>query len=350
MIRVLHVLKSSRYAGAENAAITICNGLGTPYKTAYASVDGPIAWCVRGAGLEFYPMRQFSIAEVKRVLQEFRPDIVHAHDYSASVFCAVLKNGYRLISHLHNNPPWIRSWSARSCAYAMTAGKMDRILTVSDEIRKEAVFLRRRKGIFVVSNPVDTARIRKRAEEFQPGTANTKNTNNIDLLFVGRLTKQKNPQRFIRVVSRLARGRRQRVSAVMLGCGELETECRRMVRRTGLSGYVRLLGFCENPYPYIRRARILLVTSDWEGYGIAAAEAIALGTPVLAMASGGLKTIFARFPEALCHSEEEMYRKAKRLLWERAAYTSFQEALCRNVSIVDLPDYQTGIRRIYDGL
>lgn len=345
MIKVLHVLKSDRYAGAENAAIAICSNLKETYEIAYASKDGEIGWHVRKAGIQFYPMKRFSFGEIKRVLEEFCPDVIHAHDFSASVFCSVLKKDCCLISHLHNNPFWIRTWNVRTLAYFLVARRMDRILVVSGEIQQEAVFLNRKKGIFVVGNPVDTINIKKQAEEYLQ--------KDFTLLFVGRFTEQKNPQRFIRIVSYIADRmeiQQKDIFAAMLGSGELEGTCRQMVQEMGLTGYMKLFGFCKNPYPYIKKARLLLVTSDWEGYGIAAVEAVSLGTPVLAMAVGGLKTVFRQFPEALCRSEAEMCKKVQRLLENKAYYKSFQQKMGEKVCVMEAAAYAAGIENIYNGL
>lgn len=344
-MKVLHVLKSDQYAGAENAAITICSNLKDAYETAYASKDGKIGWHVRKAGIPFYPMQRFSFGEIQKVLEEFRPDVIHAHDFSASVFCAVLKRDCYLISHLHNNPLWIRAWNIRALAYFLAIRRIDRILVASGEIQQEAVFLDKRKEIFIVGNPVHTAVIKKRAEEYPQG--------DFALLFVGRFTEQKNPQRFIRIVNELAvrmKIQQKNIFAVMLGSGELERTCRQMVQKLGLAEYMELPGFSKNPYPYIKKARLLLVTSDWEGYGIAAAEAVSLGTPVLAMAVGGLKTVFRQFPEALCRSEAEMSRKAQRLLEDKTYYRYFQRKMKEKVCIMEAAVYAAGIENIYNGL
>ncbi len=344
--KVLHVLRTDRYAGAENIALTLCKGLRErgpdAFETAYASPDGTIGARVWEDGTRFYPMRACNAKELRRVLREFQPDIVHAHDYTASVLCALLKKNFCLVSHLHNNPPWIRRWGAKSWAYFLAEKKMDRILAVSGQVQEEAVFLRRvRTRVLPVPNPVDAAALASKAEAFT--------VQKTDLVFVGRFTKQKNPRRFIRTAARLER-QAEGLSAVMVGDGEEKDACRRMVKRLGLERQIRLTGFVENPYPYIRQAKLLLVTSDWEGYGLAAAEAAVLHTPVLAMARGGLCSIFKDFPQALCTTEEELYRKAAALLLDGACYRRFKNEMRCAVRPVDVGTYVEKMADIYGEL
>ena len=46
--------------------------------------------------------------ELKNIMNTIKPDIVIATDYRASVIMSSIKGKYKLISHLHNNPSWIK--------------------------------------------------------------------------------------------------------------------------------------------------------------------------------------------------------------------------------------------------
>jgi hypothetical protein len=59
--------------------------------------------------------------------------------------------------------------------------------------------------------------------------------------------------------------------------------------RLGLAARVRFRGFQPDPSAWMRAARCVVVPSFWqEPYGLVAAEAVALGRPVVAFAIGGL--------------------------------------------------------------
>ena len=75
-------------------------------------------------------MEKFSTHEFKRIIKEFEPDIVHAHDFSASVTAAMHKKDFYLISHLHCNPPWVKKAGLKSIVYWLNKRKMDQILLV----------------------------------------------------------------------------------------------------------------------------------------------------------------------------------------------------------------------------
>lgn len=342
-IRILHVLKSNSFSGAENVVITICRNIRKDYECAYASVDGPIAGRLAEENVVFYPMRTFSIFELRRIIKEYRPDIVHAHDFSASVYCACYKKKYHLVSHLHNNPPWILKWNMRSILYRMFLKRMEKIIIVSTAIAQEAVFLRCNKAkIMMIENPVDDVYIEQKALENR--------VEKIDILFLGRITEQKNPQKFIRIVN-YVRKQGIDVKTIMVGDGNLDDECRKMIRKMDLQDNIQMIGFCKNPYPYIKKAKVMLITSEWEGYGLVAVEALLLGTPVLASEVGGLKMIFKGMPFALCRSEREFCEKTIELLQNEEIYKNYKnEIKSRKEQFRNLKRYMDAIEGIYKEL
>lgn len=69
----------------------------------------------------------------------------------------------------------------------------------------------------------------------------------------------------------------------LLGTGSPHeiAKIQQLVRAQGLEGRVLFMGFVENPYPYLRCAEGLVLSSDFEGFGNVLVEALACGTPVV---------------------------------------------------------------------
>lgn len=82
-----------------------------------------------------------------------------------------------------------------------------------------------------------------------------------------------------------------RVKATMLGKGELEERCKNYILENDLTGVVQMKGFVENPYDYLNEGTILVMASEWEGFGLVAVEALAFGVPVVANPVGGIPMI-----------------------------------------------------------
>lgn len=97
------------------------------------------------------------------------------------------------------------------------------------------------------------------------------------VVYVGRLNRrQKRYDRLFRAYQ--ASGLSQQL--LVIGDGELE-QAKSLAEEMGLGERVVFLGKLDNPYPYIRNARFLVLTSDYEGFGRVLPEALACGTPVL---------------------------------------------------------------------
>lgn len=73
----------------------------------------------------------------------------------------------------------------------------------------------------------------------------------------------------------------QRYSLVLLGQGSLMSEMQNLVKQLNLENKVIFMGFKSNPYPYIKNAKLMVLSSRFEGFGIVIAEALALNTPVI---------------------------------------------------------------------
>ena len=70
-----------------------------------------------------------------------------------------------VISHIHNNPPFITSYGIFSILYYITCKNYNKILTVSDSVMNEYVFGDKLKyKSLVVGNPFDAQYIQYKAD------------------------------------------------------------------------------------------------------------------------------------------------------------------------------------------
>lgn len=98
------------------------------------------------------------------------------------------------------------------------------------------------------------------------------------LIGIGRLVANKN---FTLMLNAYAKSDSQR-DLVILGQGPEMPALKAIATELGIESRVHLLGFRENPYPYLANADYLLSTSNAEGFPNGIAEAMCLGKPVIA--------------------------------------------------------------------
>lgn len=100
------------------------------------------------------------------------------------------------------------------------------------------------------------------------------------VLGVGRLTRQKDFATLIRAFARAEQTGSMRL--LILGEGEERRALEGLVRELGLEDKVSLPGFVENPFNYMKRAALFVLSSAWEGLPNVLIQALACGTPVVA--------------------------------------------------------------------
>lgn len=99
------------------------------------------------------------------------------------------------------------------------------------------------------------------------------------ILGVGRLEAQKDFPTLIRAFA-IAR-KVQPARLVILGSGQERQQLNHLVKELGVKDDVAFLGFVNNPYAYIAKAAVFVLSSAWEGFGNVIVEALSLGTPVV---------------------------------------------------------------------
>lgn len=100
------------------------------------------------------------------------------------------------------------------------------------------------------------------------------------VLSAGRLVRTKDYPTLLKAFRLLVR--RKRCRLLVLGEGRQRPRLESLVRRLGLSDCVDLAGFVPNPFPYMARADLFVLSSRFEGFGNVLAEALAVGTPCVA--------------------------------------------------------------------
>lgn len=112
----------------------------------------------------------------------------------------------------------------------------------------------------------------------------------LQLLFVGRIAEEKQPQLWLDTLTALA-ARGQPATLTVLGEGPLQGWVEAEAARRQLA--VRCIGQVGNVAPFMRQADWLLLTSSFEGFGLVVLEAMQLGLPVVSTDSGGVRDFFA---------------------------------------------------------
>jgi len=308
-LKILHVLKSGHFAGAENVVIQIIKMMSEldTVKSLYVSSKGKIEEVLTEKSIDHYLVDNLNIKNLKEIIEKYQPDIIHAHDFQASVLCSIVKKKRILISHIHCNPEWLRGLNLKTLSYLISSFRFDKILTVSPQITEDYIFGDIiRKKVHNIGNPINTNSIKRLAAiEVQE--------NKYDVIFIGRLEEVKNPFKFIEIIEKIKKDVPE-VKAIMVGGGTLYRECSEIIKEKSLDTNIDLVGYQKNPYKFLNNSKFLCITSLNEGFSLVAVEAITLGKPVISFDVGELRSIVNNDCGLVTNNEDEIIIECLKLI------------------------------------
>ena len=227
---------------------------------------------------------------VLRATQKWKPDVLHAHfavPTGPVVWLAHKLTGvpYVLTAHLGDVPGGAPEQTDHLFRMVKPFTKpiwndASRITAVSSHVAELA---RRAYGVNarIIPNGIESV-----AQHVPPSDPDGL----VRLLFVGRMSVQKNPIFLADVLAPL-RGKHWR--AVFIGDGPLRPELERQLQRAGIEGQCELRGWLDNSDVRAAMARsdILIMPSLSEGMPVAAVEAASLGLAIAGSNIPGLSDI-----------------------------------------------------------
>ena len=137
----------------------------------------------------------------------------------------------------------------------------------------------------VIHNVINFKQAKEKAEESVPQDFETEG---LKLIAVGRLSEEKGYSRLVNVIADLEK--KYKLELWILGDGSEKERIENIIEERKINS-VRLLGFQENPYAYMKKADLFICPSFFEGYSTVVAEAQAIGLPVLTTDCAGMREI-----------------------------------------------------------
>ncbi len=238
---------------------------------------------VRHSGLVILPLARYLRRERPAALLVAKDRAIRA----AAVARRLAGWDGRLVGRLGTNLTAALAGRSRAARWLRTAPmhwayrRVDHIVAVSQGVAEDT---RRITGlpaarVSVVRNPVVTPRLAELAAApcphpwLEPFAVPV-------ILGAGRLTEQKDFATLLRAFARMQALRPVRL--VILGEGRLRGELERLADELGVGDRVALPGFTTNPYAWLARAALFVLSSAWEGSPNVLTEALALGVPSVA--------------------------------------------------------------------
>lgn len=344
-MKVLHIVNTGWFSGAENVVCQIIDAFKNNAEMAYCGYDGPIRSVLKDSGIEFFPIVKMSVRELKRVFNEFRPNIIHAHDMRASFFASSSCGRIPLICHIHGNALDSRRISLKSVLFLFAAYKAKHIFWVHESSFNGYIFHSFfRKKSSILQNVLNTELLTKKMNE---DFCNY----DYDVVYLGRIASQKNPKRLINVFRKLI-AINPNAKCAIVGDGIMSDFVANLITQMDLTKNVFLLGFKNNPMKLLSDSKALLMTSLWEGLPICALEALTLGVPVVSTPVDGLRTIIQNGKNGyLSDNDDEIACYLNNLICDKKLHDELSEncvALSKEYN--DFYSYKSQLASVYNDI
>ena len=162
--------------------------------------------------------------------------------------------------------------------YSILLPSADHIIAVSDGVIDSLALRLKipRNRITRVYNPVVTADIDELARSI-PEHPWMLDEGPPVILGAGRLARVKDFPTLLRAFQQVSRNRPVRL--IILGEGRWRQRLENMIRKMGIEATVSLPGWVSNPYAFMSRASVFVLSSKFEGLGNVLIEAMACGCP-----------------------------------------------------------------------
>ncbi len=252
------------------------------------------------------PISMRTLKKLHTVLQTENYDIVHSHDYKSNLLALLFRGhqGFKLVTTVHG---YNRTSLREILYYAIDRAALrfsDAVITPSSEL---ADTLARsgiaRSKLHSIPNGI---KIPEQVVRMKSGR-----THKIHLLYLGRLSAEKDPANLIRALS-LLKAEGLDVKLTLAGDGPEKRAIRKMIAEHNLSDSVHLAGYITNIGEQLQLADIFVNPSKTECMPNAILEAMVWQVPIVATNVGGVGEMLRdKIDGLLCERDNPVELAAK---------------------------------------
>lgn len=356
-MKILHVITSLMTGGAEHLVVQFVN---------YLRLQGHESdVCVfNGEETEFMRELKYSgcriwrlghscynpiyILRLSRIIRNY--EIVHTHNSSPQLFGALAAIGWRgsLITTEHNTDNRKRHMLLVRGLDRWMYSRYSHIICISNQTKRNLQCYLGDKWtcryggdrLITIANGVDVAR-------YDNAKSTIDRDGKIIIVMVAAFRPQKDHSTLLRAIERLSVDYR----LWLVGDGETRGQIEQLIEEMGLQGRVRMFGNRVDVPEILKSADIVVMSSNWEGFGLAAVEGMAAGKPVIASDVDGLRQIVEGYGLVFRHGDDaQLAEYIKWLATDMDEYQEFAVKCYRRAEEFDIQKMLNGYLEVYKSI
>ncbi|TEB04284.1 D-inositol 3-phosphate glycosyltransferase [Pelotomaculum schinkii] len=330
LIKVVHIIGGGEFGGAERHIINLAGALNPQMVevTVCCLFSDPFVGIAAQAGLNAFDVTMRNrtdlsvVGKLASIIRNNNFDIVHTHGVRANLLgrlAARQANRKPVVTTVHSllerDYPGFFRRQVNSITERATRGWTDQFIAVSQGLKAKLVA----GGV-----PADRVTVIYNGiviEDFSPSseTAGARTMLGygpaVPLVgIVARLHPVKGHQYFLEA-ARIVLEQHPEVRFVVVGEGPQRPALEEMAGQLGIAGQVAFTGFVSEVRSVMADLDLLVISSLWEGFGLTAVEAMALGIPVVSTEVGGLPEVVLHGETGLLAPPANSAALAKNIIW-----------------------------------
>ena len=224
--------------------------------------------------------------------------------------------------------------------------KFDEVICVSQTVKEGIEKKYNVKNAKVLYNPINREKILKLSNE---KIDDINHSNKFKLISVGRLSKEKGYDRLLRVVKKLV-NEQIGCELLIIGSGKEYDKLNSYIKNNNLEYNIKIVGYKENPYKYVKSSDLFVCSSLSEGYSLVIAESLVLGIPVVSTKCSGPIEILRNGENGLLveNSEEGLYKGLKEIINSDELYMNYKNRAVKEGTKFGVDNFIKSVEEILD--
>ncbi len=273
------------------------------------------------------------------------------HGFRDEILNSPLKSSKKIV--------WIHSDLKKATSYNYTENELrkffffDKIMVNSNEILLDfealATDANEMSRLTRIYNPLDTDEILEKAK--QPTDNYSFSSEIPTFIAIGTVYPAKGYDRLLAVHKKLLLERHQH-RILIIGDGNSFDKISKLKTKLQIEQTVEMLGFTDNPYPYLKYADYFILSSRYEGFPTVLFEAITLKKKIIATDVSGVCEMLedGKLGLIVSNSEEGIYEGMKKALQNPEHFNEYEQQLKDYEMPFKLENSVNAIIKILDNL
>lgn len=257
---------------------------------------------LKNSGINIYNLESMNIYnpinifKIRKFLKNNSYDLIHIHLFPTFYWVTIanmlnFRNKIPLVMTEHSTYNRRRKYKFFKIFDKFIYNQIDKVISISKDTQlnlKKWLDINKDDNKFeIINNGINTKKFKNAKSYKKNDLLNGYSSGDILITMVGRFSEQKDQKTLIKATNHLP----NEFNLILIGEGNLKSDCEKLVEDLKMNDRVHFLGFRKDVERIMKTSDIIVLSSNWEGFGLVAVEGMAAGKPLIASNVSGLRNI-----------------------------------------------------------